>query len=158
MTGEINPRERRLVLRLLDHWRAMAGELDWPRPDSVEPAAMTDMWTFCFMIDDARAAPRLSYVGDYHKEMYGSDPTGLAFADVNSDTLIGRSASYLKDVLAKNVPVTYGGQFVDIHGNGLLYRSILLPLSTDGKTVNAVLGGANCRILDLGEVVENPLP
>jgi hypothetical protein len=158
VTGEINPRERRLVLRLLDHWRNMAGDLDWPLPQSVDPAALADMWTFCFMIDDAHTTPRLSYVGDYHKEMYGGDPTGLAYADVNKDTLIGRSASYLKDVLAKSVPVTYGGQFVDIHGNGLLYRSILLPLSVDGKTISAVLGGANCRILDLGEVVENPSP
>jgi hypothetical protein len=155
---ESHPRERRLVLRLLDYWRQMAGEGDWPQPELVDPKAIPDMWTFCFMIDQPKSAARLSYVGDYHKEMYGSDPTGLDMAEVNKDTLIGRSASFLQDVLAKRVPVTYGGQFVDAHDRRLLYRSILLPLSADGKTVSVVLGGANCRILGHDEIIENPQP
>lgn len=155
---EPHPRERRLVLRLLDYWRQMAGDCDWPQPETVDPQAIPDMWTFCFMIDDPKRAPRLSFVGDYHKEMYGGDPTGLAFHEVKKDTLLGRSLSYLGDVLAKGVPVTYGNQFVDVQGRGLLYRSILLPLSADGKTINVVLGGANCRILGQDEVIENPKP
>lgn len=155
---EPHPRERRLVLRLLDYWRQMAGDGDWPQPESVDPTAIPDMWTFCFMIDQPNGAARLSYVGDYHKEMYGADPTGLTVAQVDKDTLIGRSASFVQDVLAKGVPVTYGSQFVDKQGRGLLYRSILLPLSADGKTISVVLGGANCRILGHDEVIENPQP
>jgi hypothetical protein len=155
---EPHPRERRLVLRLLDYWRQMAGEGDWPQPEVVDPNAIPDMWTFCFMIDQPAGAPRLSYVGDHHKEMYGSDPTGLTVADVNKHTLIGRSVSFLQDVLAKGVPVTYGGQFVDLRDRRLLYRSILLPLSADGKTISVVLGGANCRILGHDEIIENPQP
>lgn len=45
-----------------------------------------------------------------------------------------------------------------MQGRGLLYRSILLPLSADGKTISVVLGGANCRILGHDEVIENPQP
>ena len=51
------------------------------------------MWPFCFMIDDPKLAPCLSYFADYHKEMFGDDPTGLALHEFQKDTLIGRSMS-----------------------------------------------------------------
>jgi hypothetical protein len=145
---EGHPSERRLVLRLLDYWRRVSEQRRWPSPGDFYPAVIPDLWRFCFLIDlkgdDAKEGRVFSYVGDYHREMYDMDFTG-AVVGKTEDTLIGRSASYVEDVLARAVPVTYGGQFVDRRGYGILYRSILLPLSTDNETISAVLGAANCQ-------------
>lgn len=148
MTDEINPRERRLVLRLLGYWRQIAGERDWPMPADVNGTDIADMWPYCFLIDLGSGAPVYRFVGEYHCRLYGADPSGTALTAAKSETLVGRSSSYVQEVVNRRVPITYGGQFVDHEGRGLLYRSILLPLSADGKSIDSVFGGANCRELD----------
>jgi hypothetical protein len=144
-----HPSERRLVLRLLDYWRRVSEDRRWPSPGDFYPAVIPDLWRYCFLVDLTGAAGGgkrvLSYVGDYHREMYDMEFTGTALADVDQNTLISRAASYVDDVLGRAVPVTYGGQFIDRRGYGVLYRSILLPLSTDNETICAILGAANCQ-------------
>lgn len=141
--------ERRLVLRLLDYWRAACHERRWPAPDDFYPAAIPDLWDYCFVIDLGGASdgaePIFSYIGDYHRRIYDLDLAGVALADAEQNTLIGRAASYVADVVSRSVPVTYGGQFIDSRGYGVLYRSIMLPLSRDNQTITAILGAANCR-------------
>jgi hypothetical protein len=143
-----HPSERRLVLRLLDYWRRVSEDRRWPSPGDFYPAVIPDLWRYCFLVDLTGAAEGkrvLSYVGDYHREMYDMEFTGTALVDVDQNTLISRAASYVDDVLGRAVPVTYGGQFIDRRGYGVLYRSILLPLSTDNETICAILGAANCQ-------------
>ena len=43
--------ERRLVLRLLTHWRAICGERDYSSFAEVDPAAMPNMWGSCFALE-----------------------------------------------------------------------------------------------------------
>lgn len=141
--------ERRLVLRLLDYWRDARNERHWPAPDDFYPAAIPDLWDYCFVIDLGGAsdgAERIfSYIGDYHRRIYDLDLAGVALTDADQNTLIGRAACYVDDVMSRSVPVTYGGEFVDSRGYGVLYRSIMMPLSRDNQTITAILGAANCR-------------
>jgi hypothetical protein len=141
--------ERRLVLRLLDYWREARKERHWPAPDDFYPAAIPDLWEFCFVLDLAgpadNAEPVFSYIGTYHKQMYDLDLAGVALTDADQNTLIGRAASYAGDVVSRSVPVTYGGQFIDSRGYNVLYRSIMLPLSRDNQAITAILGAASCR-------------
>lgn len=146
MTDATNPRERRLVLRLLDYWRDLAGDRDMPAPKDVDGADIADMWEYCFVITVDDDEPTFTCVGDWHREFDGVDVSCAPVGTVEVDTLIGRATSYLDEVLTRRIPASYGGDFVDLHGRCVLYRSILLPLSSDGSKVEAVLGGANCRI------------
>lgn len=149
MSIQGHPSERRLVLRLLDYWRRVSEQRRWPSPGDFYPAVIPDLWRYCFLIDlkgdGSKGEQVFSYVGDYHREMYSLEFTGVPVAQVDGNTLISRAASYVDDVLARAVPVTYGGQFMDRRGYGILYRSILLPLSTDNETITAILGAANCQ-------------
>lgn len=143
-----HPSERRLVLRLLDYWRQVCRDRTWPAPDDFYPAAIPDLWDYCFLIDLAGGAngePTFRYVGDYHKRMYGEDVAGVPLSKADPATLLAQSASYLSDVVRRGVPVTCGGEFTDRRGYHILYRSIMLPLSLDNRTIEVILGGANCR-------------
>lgn len=144
MTILAHPSERRLVLRLLDYWRRVCQDRNWPAPDDFYPAAIPDLWDYCFLID-LTGEPTFTYVGEYHHGMYGIDFEGAVLSKADQNTLLSRSASYVADVVKRTVPVTYGGQFIDRRGYNVLYRSIMLPLSTDNRTIDVVLGGANCR-------------
>lgn len=142
-----DPRERRLVLRLLSYWRDVCGERDMPSPGDIDGAAIPDMWDYCFVIAvDGDAKGRFESVGDWHAEFHGGPASGIGVAEVGESTLLGRSTNYLEEVVTRKIPVTYGGEFLNNVGDEILYRSILLPLSEDGTKVSAILGGANCRV------------
>lgn len=142
-----NPKERRLVLRLLDYWRDLCGDRDLPATGDVDGQAISDMWDFCFVIDVSGPAPKFTHFGAWHAEFSGADMTGRALSELVPDTLAECATRYLPEVLQRRIPITYGGAADEPRGRKILYRSILLPLSGDGDTLNSVLGGANCRIV-----------
>jgi hypothetical protein len=142
----INPRERRLVLRLLSYWREIAGERAMPRPSDVDGSKISDMWGHCFMLDvPDNGEPLFRYVGEHYAS--AGEFVGQAVSAPGGDTLLGQAASYHRQVLARGIPITLGGQFVSREKNTVLYRSILLPLGEEEGRVIALLGGANCREL-----------
>lgn len=149
ITQDHSASERRLVIRLLDYWRNVTEQRRWPSPGDFYPAVIPDLWRYCFLIDltgaDGSGERTFSYVGDFHRDMYDIDLTGTTLAKADPNMLISRAASYIDDVVARAVPVTYGGQFTDRRGYSVLYRSILLPLSIDNVTISAILGAANCQ-------------
>lgn len=148
MTETIDPRERRLVLRLLSYWRELAGERDMPRPDDVDGGKIPDMWGHCFMLEVRGAGePVYGTIGDHHAAKLQADLRGREVSAAGGDTLLGQAASYYRQVLARGIPITLGGQFVNREQQTVLYRSILLPLGEGEGRVTALLGGANCREL-----------
>lgn len=148
MTESINPRERRLVLRLLSYWREIGGERDMPQPGDVDGGAIPDMWGYCFILDvRGSGEPAFSFIGEHHAAQLGRDLIGQPVSSAGSDTLLGQAASYFGQVLARGIPITLGGQFENRDQRIILYRSILLPLGEGEGRITAILGGANCREL-----------
>lgn len=148
MSDTSNPKERRLVLRLLHYWRDLCGDRDLPESGAVDGAAIGDMWPYCFVIGLNDGKPAFTYFGDWHGAFYGKDMTGCLLADLTGDTLVERATSYFEEVVERGVPITYGGELEEPSGRNLLYRSILMPMTDrGGNAIGALLGGANCRIL-----------
>jgi len=138
--------ERRLVLRLLTHWRGLIGEGDFPSFADIDPAAIPDMWPFCFVLDTIEHPDnpivRIAQPGiaPQAPKVIGKHVSQLARA-----TLLSQACSYIEEVVRKGVPISRGGDFIRADGMRILYRSILLPMSDDGVTVCGLLGAANFR-------------
>ena len=148
VTETINPRERRLVLRLLSYWRELAGERDMPQPSDIDGGRIPDMWGHCFLLEvRGSGEPAFGYIGEQLAAQLDKDLTGQAVSSAGSDTLLGQGASYHRQVLARGIPITLGGQFVNRERRAVLYRSILLPLGEGEGRITALFGGANCREL-----------
>ncbi len=71
-------------------------------------------------------------------------------SQVQYATLIGSAVSYVPDVVAKRVPISRSGEYLDENGRNVLYSGILLPMSDDGSEITGLLGAANCRELSQG--------
>jgi hypothetical protein len=151
-----NPRERRLVLRLLGHWRDLADDRAMPRVSDVDGAAIPELWPYCFMLDVRGAEPVFTYVGEFHVASVGRDPTGQPLSSVPPETLLSQGLSYYPRVLARAIPITLGGQFVNREGRTVLYRSIIMPLGEGEGPVPSLLGGANCREVAADETLASP--
>ncbi|MHA1109269.1 MAG: PAS domain-containing protein, partial [Alphaproteobacteria bacterium] len=146
--------ERRLVLRLLSHWRTLCGERELPSFAELDPAQMPDMWDDCLVLDVAgyQDNPVFRSIGPDLTAYAGMDLINRHVTDAPQNTLLAVSVSYAAEVLRKCVPISRGGEFFKPDGVRVLYRSILLPMSDDGETVSGLLGAANCR-----EVTDEPI-
>ena len=144
---QTHPMERRLVLRLLKYWRGLGDGDVIPAESAIDANDIPDMWPHCAVLDVAgkESDPELTFVGNALAETAGADMTGRKLSHAAADTLLAKGLSYFGQVLAKRVPITFGGEFTDRRGMKILYRSIILPLSEDGTTINRLLAAANCR-------------
>lgn len=145
------PQERRLVLRLLAYWDDVRDERPFLRVSDVESEVIGDDWAHCHILKIAEPPERSQFlhIGEELMADLPPDWSGT-LGDCPRNTLLYHASYYLDRVLAKRVPVSLGGQG-ERSGQAVLYRSILLPLSNDGKRIDHVLGGANSRVITEGE-------
>ena len=140
--------ERRLVVRLLQYWRGL-GDIDrLPRQADIDADVIADMWPNCALLDVTGGKdtdPEILFIGTDLTVRAGAELTGKMLSSAAADTLVSKGFSYFGQVLAKKVPITFGGEFKDVRGVKILYRSIILPLTKDGTDITALLAAANCR-------------
>jgi hypothetical protein len=141
--------ERRLVLRLLSHWREMCGERAFPSFEDLDPTVISDIWDSAFVLDLAGHLddPVFRVVGDSYAAYTGASLRDVRVSKVPANTLAERSVSYYREVIEKEVPISRGGEFSKSDGTTVLYRGVILPMSDDGETITGLLGAANCREL-----------
>lgn len=145
------PQERRLVLRLMAYWDDLRVDESFPCVSDVEPTDIGDDWAHCHVLELSQAVTESRFVHIGY-EIGGDLPKSWdrKLGTIPRDTLLHHATSYIDRLLAKGVPMSLGGQAA-LTGNSVLYRSILLPLSTDGSTIDFVLGAANCRVVSEDE-------
>jgi hypothetical protein len=134
--------ERRLVWRVLRHWNEIAHDGRLPRRDEIDPWLRGEAGANLLLI--AVESPiELS-----HFVLVG---VNLAVALCPIDTLAGLLLSRAPQVVsARRGLMIEGG--ATLRGVGILYRSVLLPLSERGVVIDHVLGAMNYRLLDTDEV------
>jgi hypothetical protein len=129
--------ERRLVWRVARHWIEIAQSGRLPRRDEIDPDVLGEDWANCLLIAVHSPIERSHFV---------TVGVNLAVALCPSDTLAGVLLSRLSRVVAaRRGAIIEGG--ATLGGVGILYRSVLLPLSEDGVTIDHVLAAANYRSL-----------
>jgi hypothetical protein len=133
--------ERRLVWRVARHWIEIARTGRLARRDEIDAHVLGDDWPNCLLIAVQSPIERSHFV---------SVGVNLAVALCPTDTLAGVLLSRLSRVVAaRRGAIIEGGAMLG--GVGILYRSILLPLSENGVTIGYVLGAANYRTLSADE-------
>lgn len=139
--------ERRLVLRVLSYWRGLCDSDALPSFVSVDPAEMGDMWAHCFVLDVAghEDDPVFRRIGESLAALSPVDLVNRRVSEATENELLRASVSYVREVIAKAVPISRGGEFYKYDGTKVFYRSIVLPMSDDGETVSGLLCAANCR-------------
>jgi hypothetical protein len=135
--------ERRLVWRVLRYWTEIADRGRFPRRDQIDPWMLGEDGANCLLIT-VQSPIELSH--------FVAVGVNLAVALCPTDTLAGMLLSRLPRVVsARRGLIIEGG--ATLRGVGILYRSVLLPLSEDGAAIDHVLGAANYRSLRADEAL-----
>ena len=133
--------ERRLHKRVVQYWRNALGEGELVALADFDPLEIEDDASHGFLLDlRLRTEPTFSYIGQVLEQEAGVDGDQIRLAVVPAHSLLSRFATHYSRVLESGQPETAEYDFVTDAGYHVLCRGALLPLSTDGVTVDHVYG------------------
>lgn len=138
--------ERRLTLLFLKRWRAAAGDQPFARLVDLMETRFDDFADQRFVL--APAAGRGAVLVRSGPGLAPPTPDAAAYSaldDLPPNSLIARAAAPWRRVIERAAPETHGGGFANAAGVETWFRAALVPASTDGRTINAVVGVATRR-------------
>lgn len=132
--------ERRAVGRALSCWERLRADGKFPnRADCL--AAFDDGLTSGMILIEYTADENNDCIvecGTYFQAALGRDPVGLAAKDVLPSST-DRGLIFWRVAAEMRKPIADVGEFTNRLGEGVLYRSVLLPISEDGKKITHLM-------------------
>jgi len=138
--------DRRLTMRVLARWRALAEGRRFPRRSQLDPQLFGQDWSNCLLIDvdPQMEQSRLAFVGDALRDPAWPPFERQRIAECLTDTLLQLATSKIPDVIVRGAPIGFGGP-ATYNEAPILYRAILLPLSEGGQEIDGMLGAVSYR-------------
>ncbi len=138
--------ERRMVHRLLMHWRGAQQTDEVPSLDSVLSRDLGDLEASLYVLYIGGDEPVFERIGGNLLADGGKGLIGEPVSDAPPNTLLGQAVKYYSKVMVKRIPITLGGEFTHDSGETVLYRSLIAPLSDENADNSYLLGAANCKV------------
>lgn len=145
--------EQRLTFRLLSYWNRVRGNRSMPMLSDVNISEITEIWHFTFTIDLLDpGGHKFHYFGPSLASVFGQDYTGEYLADVMEQDggMLSNTIGFYDKVVEKAEPALEAASFYS-EGNEVRYRSIIVPFSTDGTTIDYLVGTTNYKVFTPGE-------
>jgi len=140
--------ERRMVHRVLMHWRGAQHLDEIPTLEAVVSRDLGDLEACLYVLDIRDEVPVFERIGSDLLADGGKALIGEQVSDTPSKTLLGQAIKYYSKVQIKQIPITLGGEFVHENGDTILYRSLIAPLRDGDGEESYLLGAANCKVKD----------
>jgi hypothetical protein len=144
--------QRRLVSRMLKHWDERTSERRFPSKSEINEQVAGADWAHCALIalgSDLEQSQFLA-VGPKLLDAPGPPLESQPIGACPQSSLLHALLAYLPRCIESVGPLAVSGS-AQHGGYDILYRAILLPLSEDGATIDAILLAANYRDLRPGE-------
>jgi len=139
--------ERRMVHRFLMLWRQAQKSDPVPTLSSVLIQDMGDIEPAIWVLDTNEGnEPFFERIGEAYGAEGSCELVGQPVSAAPENTLLGQSVHYYEKIQAKRIPVTLGGEFVNVAGETILYRSVIMPCLADTGEDRFLLGAANCKV------------
>jgi hypothetical protein len=129
--------------RLCQYWLEKKAERFAPSRQDIDSADLRDLLPYVFLID-VEYRPlrfRFSLVGTAIVERFGGDVTGRYIDEIEFSYRAPSVAAHYAAVVTTREPSCHSVHYTTGSGRHLVYERVILPLSSDGETVNMLLGG-----------------
>mgnify|MGYP004204442371 CR=1 FL=1 len=120
-----------------------------PSLADVDITEIEEIWHQTFTIDvrGEEEDHKFHYFGSDLISVYGQDLTGLEMQEAMNDIMINNTMGFYEDVLKTGQPQSQSSEFF-MNDKEVRYRSIILPLSSNGVEIDFVFGTSNYKIFD----------
>lgn len=133
--------ERRLHKRVVHYWLSALGDGDLVRVADFDPMEIEDDFSHGFLLDvRVGSEPRFRHIGPVLEQEAGVTGQDILLSSVPGNALLLRFANHYQRVLDSGAPETAEYDFVTGAGYHVLCRGALVPLSSDGRTIDHVYG------------------
>ena len=141
--------ERRMQVRAYNHWASLLAERNFPSIEDLDPEALPDFGPYSVLLDFTAGVedPAVQYLGASLARECGTDGEIRHLSDVPSRSLLSRITDHYMQIIANQAPIGFEAEFVNQRGQTILYRGILLPLSSDDDTIDFIYGVINWKEL-----------
>lgn len=137
--------EQRLTFRLLSYWNRIRGDKKMPSLSDVNIAEILEMWHFSFTIDARGTNHLFQYFGPNLADVFAQDYTGFSVQDaIDEDVIVNNTIGFYERAILIQEPVMEAASFFS-EGDEVRYRSIIVPLSSNGLEVDFLIGTTNYK-------------
>ena len=139
--------EQRMTFRLLSYWNRIRADRPLPSLSDVQIAELPEVYHYTFTIElgPSEEDHRFTYFGPHLASTFGQDYTGSYLYEAMNDVTINNTIGFYHKVVADRAPVSESSEFF-LDGKEIRYRSIILPLSSDGETIDFLFGTTNYKV------------
>jgi len=146
---EIGVDERRMHVRAYNHWVSLLDGRPYPLIDDLDPASIEDFGSHSVLLDFSGSAedPDVCFLGRSLRAECGLDANIRRISEVPARSLLSRLTDHYLQIIANCAPIGFEAEYVNRRGVNTLYRGILMPLSSDGETIDFIYGVINWKEL-----------
>jgi len=133
-----------LLRQLFDYWTKKKGERIAPSRTDIDPAELRALLRNVFLVERVGEPPRYRYrlVGTNIVREFGEEITGRYLDEVDFDYVTSRVVSEYDRAAEERRPIASKWAYTKQSGRRMVYERLILPLSSDGRTVDMFLCGA----------------
>ncbi|MEA3030129.1 MAG: hypothetical protein QOG13_1454 [Sphingomonadales bacterium] len=144
---EIGVDERRMHVRAYNYWVSLLAGRAYPAIQDVDPTNIEDFGPHSVLLDFSgdQEDPEIAFLGRALRIECGLDATIRRISAVPSRSLLSRLTDHYLQIIANRAPIGFEAEFVSQRGHNTLYRGILMPLSSDGETIDFIYGVINWK-------------
>lgn len=141
--------EQRGTFRVLSYWNRMRGDRLFPSLADISIQDIQELWPFTYTIDVQREGMHFfQHFGSELATIFNQDYTGETLAESMNDVIVDNTIGFYPKVIKAREPALEAASFY-MDGSEMRYRSIIVPLSSDGETIDYVLGTTNYKAFPL---------
>ena len=146
---EIGVDERRMHVRAYNYWVSLLNGRSYPSIQDVDPHTIEDFGPHSVLLDFSRNPedPEISFLGRALRVECDLDQAIRRISEVPQRSLLSRLTDHFLQIIANRSPIGFEAEFVSQRGHNTLYRGILMPLSSDGETIDFIYGVINWKEL-----------
>ncbi|HJS41341.1 MAG TPA: hypothetical protein VJ763_08080 [Sphingomicrobium sp.] len=145
--------ERRMHVRAYNYWVSLLDGRDYPSIEDLDPASITDFGPHSVLLDftAGRDNPATPFIGTAIRAECDLGDDISRIDQVPSRSLLSRLTDHYLQIIANRAPIGFEAEFVNQRDRNICYRGILMPLSSDGDTIDFIYGVINWK--DTGDLV-----
>ena len=149
--------ERRMHVRAYNYWVSLLAGRPFPAVADIEPQSLGDFGPHGVLLDFSADPlnPSIAFLGSLLADECALDRDIRTISEVPPRSLLSRLTDHHLQIIANRAPIGFEAEFVSQRGHNTLYRGILMPFSSDRKTIDFVYGVINWKELaDAGTTAE----
>jgi hypothetical protein len=141
--------ERRMHVRAYNYWVSLLDGRPFPLIEDLDPAGIEDFGPHSVLLDFSvdTENPAVSHLGGALRDECGIEGGIERISDVPARSLVSRLTDHYLQIIANSAPIGFEAEYVNRRGENTLYRGILMPLSSDGETIDFIYGVINWKEL-----------